>query len=56
MRVLRLLGAVLLASIALGSASACQVALRAEDEDARCEPSGIGYRLAVEFDPLPMAA
>lgn len=22
----------------------------------RCEPSGFGYRLAVEFDPLPMAA
>lgn len=22
----------------------------------RCEPSGIGYRLAVEFDPLPAAA
>jgi hypothetical protein len=22
----------------------------------RCEPSGMGYRLAVEFDPLPMAA
>jgi len=22
----------------------------------RCDPSGIGYRLAVEFDPLPMAA
>ncbi len=22
----------------------------------RCDPSGMGYRLAVEFDPLPMAA
>ena len=22
----------------------------------RCEPSSLGYRLAVEFDPLPMAA
>jgi hypothetical protein len=22
----------------------------------RCEPSAIGYRLAVEFDPLPLAA
>lgn len=22
----------------------------------RCEPSGMGYRLAVEFDPLPAAA
>ncbi len=22
----------------------------------RCDPSGIGYRVAVEFDPLPMAA
>ena len=22
----------------------------------RCDPSGVGYRLAVEFDPLPMAA
>ena len=22
----------------------------------RCEPSGTGYRLAVEFDPLPLAA
>ena len=22
----------------------------------RCEPSGFGYRVAVEFDPIPMAA
>lgn len=22
----------------------------------RCEPSGFGYRIAVEFDPMPMAA
>jgi len=22
----------------------------------RCDPSGMGYRVAVEFDPLPMAA
>jgi hypothetical protein len=22
----------------------------------RCEPSGFGYRIAVEFEPLPMAA
>ena len=22
----------------------------------RCEPSGFGYRIAVEFDPVPMAA
>lgn len=22
----------------------------------RCEPSSLGYRLAVEFDPMPMAA
>ena len=22
----------------------------------RCEPSGMGYRVAVEFDPLPLAA
>jgi hypothetical protein len=22
----------------------------------RCQPSGFGYRLAVEFDPIPMAA
>jgi len=22
----------------------------------RCDPSGVGYRVAVEFDPLPMAA
>jgi PilZ domain len=22
----------------------------------RCEPSGFGFRIAVEFDPLPMAA
>jgi hypothetical protein len=22
----------------------------------RCEPSGTGYRVAVEFDPMPMAA
>jgi hypothetical protein len=21
----------------------------------RCEPSGMGYRIAVEFDPLPAA-
>ena len=40
MRALRLLSAVLLAVVALASASACQVALRAEDEDALCTPSG----------------
>jgi hypothetical protein len=40
MRALRWFGAVLIATIAIASASACQVALRAEDEDPRCSPSG----------------
>jgi Notch-like protein len=41
LRVLRLIGAAAIAAFALSSAAACQVALRAEDEDAHCAPDGI---------------
>src|SRR6478672_143779 len=37
---LRYLGALLLLAVGAASASACQVALRAEDEEALCTPSG----------------
>ncbi len=40
MRVLRYASAALLVGFALASASACQVALRAEDEDPACTPNG----------------
>jgi hypothetical protein len=40
MRVLRFVGAAALVAFAVANAVACQVALRAEDEDAQCTPSG----------------